>query len=144
MVVEANVASQDAFRTGLKRSGYRVLLTGDPDRALTRFDDNDKVADCVIFSTGDLGESCLAAFNRFAASEVTGKVPAILLLGGTHAAWKAKAELAPHRLVLQMPVKFKDIRVALHKLIGSPSGGDASHTEQEPSTQVEMRTPTAE
>lgn len=141
MVVESNTTSQDAFRTGLKRSGYRVLLTSDPDRALARFADNERVADCVIFSTGDLGAGCLDAFNRFATGELTRHVPAVLLLGGSQAAWKSKAELAPHRLLVQMPVKFKDIRAALNQLLpGSQSGANSAHTVQEPSTQVELHT----
>ena len=144
MVVESNVASQDAFRTGLKRSGYRVLLTSDPTRAISRFEDNEHAADCVIFSTGDLGEACLEAFNRFATTEATQKVPAILLLGGTQAAWKDQAQLASHRLLVQMPVKFKQIRAALHQLLPTSRSATSANTVQEPSTDVEFRTPTTE
>lgn len=142
MVVESNLAAQDAFRTGLKRSGYRVLLTSDPYRAITRFEENENVADCAIFCTGDLGETCLDAFNQFGQNETTRKVPAILLLGGDQVQWKSQAELAPHRLLVQMPVKFKDIRAVLHQLLpGTRPPATGNNTVQEPSTQiVESRT----
>jgi serine/threonine-protein kinase len=130
MVVEGNAESQEAFRTGLKRSGYRVLLTSDPGRAISRFDENSKVADCVIFSTSDIGSQCLEAFNSFATNEYTRHVPAILLLGATHAGWKEKASLGPHHLLVQMPVKFKDLRVALARLLpGERSGLSGTDTE---------------
>jgi predicted Ser/Thr protein kinase/CheY-like chemotaxis protein len=138
MVVESNAASQEAFRNGLKRSGYRVLVISDPERALTRFEDNERVAHCVIFSTADLGESCLEAFNRFALGDFTRNVPAILLLGGTQAAWKDRAELAPHRLLVQMPVKFREIRAALHKLIPTSRSGQSGSSPVSESTTEEM------
>jgi serine/threonine-protein kinase len=139
MVVESNLAAQDAFRTGLKRSGYRVLLTSDPYRAITRFEENERVADCVIFCSGDIGDSCLDAFNQFGQSETTRNVPALLLLGADQSSWKEQAVLAPHRLLLQMPVKFKDIRAALNQLLPGSKSGVSANTVQEPSTQVEFR-----
>ena len=57
MFVEANIGMQDIFRQRLKSHGYRVLVLADPERALSRFDSGTKAADCVIFSTGDLGRS---------------------------------------------------------------------------------------
>ena len=83
MFIESNLRMQDIFRDGLKRCGYRVLLTSDPQRALARFEDDAKSADCVVFSTGDLGESALEAFNAFGEGEATRNIPAVLLLGDT-------------------------------------------------------------
>ena len=124
MVVESNVASQDALRTGLKRSGYRVLMISDPERALARFEDQpEKLADCVVFCTGDLGEPALKAFNQFGKNERTQKIPAVLLVGGSQAAWKAKAEVADHRTVVHMPIKLKQFRAALNQLMSPPGSG---------------------
>jgi serine/threonine-protein kinase len=117
MVIESNIESQDALRTGLKRSGYRVLVMSDAERALTRFENEDKVADCVVFSTGEIGRPCFDAFNRFANDEKTRDIPAVLLLGGSQAAWKSKANLAAHRIVVGMPIKLKQFREALAELM---------------------------
>ena len=37
MVVESSQALQDTLRKRLKKIGYRVLILGDPNRALDRF-----------------------------------------------------------------------------------------------------------
>jgi len=117
MFVESNVALQDIVRARLKNNGYRVLVTADPDRALTRFADGTKAADCVIFSTGELGTAALEAFNRFAAGEHTANIPAVLLLDEHHAQWKNKAKLAKHRVVMLMPIKLRSMRELLAKLV---------------------------
>ncbi len=74
MVVESSVPMQDLFRERLKVSGFRILVTRDPDRALARFSDFPKPADCILFSAVELGESALAAFNRLDESGNTEKI----------------------------------------------------------------------
>jgi serine/threonine-protein kinase len=117
MFVEANVGLQDIFRERLKRNGYRVLVTQDPERAIGRFKENTKTADCVIFSTGELGEAALDAFNRFGQNESTQQIPAVLLLGEQHRAWKKKAQLGEHRVAVSMPIKLKEFRELLTRLV---------------------------
>lgn len=117
MIVESNNRMQDLLRDGLKRCGYRVLLTSDPQRAMSRFEDGERPADCVIFSTVELGEAALEAFNRFGADEQTAKVPAMLLLGHRHGDWQPRAELAPHRVSIAMPLKLKQLRSLLARLV---------------------------
>ncbi len=117
MFVESNPRMQDIFRDGLKRSGYRVLLTSDPDRALSRFEDNEKAADCVIFSTGSLGSGAVKAFNALGENEATAGVPAVLLLGESQQGWKKKAKFAEHRVAVSMPIKLKQFRQLLTKLV---------------------------
>jgi serine/threonine-protein kinase len=117
MFVESNVSLQDILRERLKSNGYRVLVTADPDRALSRFAAGNKAADCVIFSTGELGETALAAFNRFAEGEYTRDIPAVLLLGEHHLEWKRQAKLGANRAVLAMPIKLRQFREVLAKLV---------------------------
>jgi serine/threonine-protein kinase len=117
MFVESNVALQDIFRGRLKSNGYRVLVTADPERALGRFADGARAADCVIFSTGELGNSALDAFNRFGEGQHTRDIPAVLLLGENHSSWKSKAKLNDHRVVLTMPIKLRQVRELLARLV---------------------------
>ncbi|REK11891.1 MAG: serine/threonine protein kinase [Planctomycetota bacterium] len=117
MFVESNVQLQDVIRTRLKNNGYRVLVTADPQRALSRFADGNAAADCVIFSTGELGQSALEAFNKFAESEHTAKIPAVLLLGEHHKGWKKHAKLGSRRVSLAMPIKLRQFREVLAKLV---------------------------
>ncbi len=117
MFVESNVSLQDILRERLKSNGYRVLVTADPERALSRFNGETKAADCVIFSTGELGEPALEAFNRFAEGEATREIPAVLLLGESQLDWKRQAKLADHRAVLAMPIKLRQMREVLARLV---------------------------
>jgi CheY-like chemotaxis protein len=116
MVVESNTALQDIFRQRLKTHGFRVLVTRDPDWALARFGDHPKPADCLLICAGELGEAALAAFNRLDDSDDTRKLPAILLLGERQADWLPRVKLAEHRLVLQMPLKVRELRETLSRL----------------------------
>ena len=120
MVVESKAQLQDVFRERLKSVGYRVLVTADPERALARFAENVKTADCVLFSTSDLGESALNAFNRLGENAATRSIPAVLLLGEQHQSLKAKAKLDKHRVVICSPVKLRELRDVLAKLLGEP------------------------
>jgi eukaryotic-like serine/threonine-protein kinase len=117
MFVESNGQLQDIIRERLKNNGYRVLVTRDPERALARFSDATPGADCVIFSTGELGEAALDAFNRFGENEHSRGIPAILLLGENQLAWKSRAKLNDHRVVVSMPIKLRQLREQLAKLV---------------------------
>lgn len=119
MVVESNVKMQDVFRQELKRAGYRVLVIGDPRRALERFQDDKKPAEVVLFSTGQIGEPALEAFRQFASDEQTRNLPAILLLAAEHRAWAKQVQeiVAPHRVVLQMPIKLSQLLEVMSKMV---------------------------
>jgi len=117
MIVESNADIQDLFRDGLKKSGYRVLLTGDPFRALERFADDPRVAECIVFCADSIGREALEAFNRFAEGEQTKDIPAILLLGVEQREWRHEALLAEHRVFMSMPIKLKALRAVLARLL---------------------------
>jgi tRNA A-37 threonylcarbamoyl transferase component Bud32 len=117
MVVESNVALQDILREKLKQLGYRVLVTVDPDRALGRFADDANLAGCIVFGTGELGEAAVDAFNRFATQEATKRVPAILLVDQKQKRLIKNAKLDELRVVVAMPLKFKEFRGVLKGLL---------------------------
>jgi len=120
MLVESNQAIQNALREKLKRVGYRVLVISDPARALLRFEDDESVADCVVFGTGEMGVVGLNAFNLFATGDITKDVPAILLVDKRQEAQvKKEAKLAEHRVIVSMPLKFKDIRLAIRDVLAT-------------------------
>ena len=121
MVVESNAELQNVFRERLKSVGYRVLVTQDPDRAVTRLVSDPKSADCAIFSTGALGESALDAFNRLGSDPATSHMPAVLLLDEPQVEWRDRAQLGDHRVVVAMPIKLREFRKTLAKLVGANS-----------------------
>jgi serine/threonine-protein kinase len=121
MIVESNAKLQDALRDQLKRAGYRVLVTSDPQRPLAWFGEGKNPAECVLFSTSHLGEQALAAFNEFGSHGVTAKIPAILLLGAKQTDWVALAKLSMHRVTITSPIKVPQLLRLLEQLMNQPS-----------------------
>jgi serine/threonine protein kinase len=113
MIVESDVKMQDMLRDLFKKNGYRVLVMGDPDRAMQRFFDNARAADVILFTTGSNGRSALEAFNRFGQETTTRDLPAVLLLDQIHHDWEDEAKLAEHRAVAKMPIKLRELRGVL-------------------------------
>jgi len=121
MVVESNAKMQDLFRGGLRRAGYRVLLTSDPHRAVERFRQDPTTADCVVFNAQEIGRSALDAFNRFAQDRKIDAVPAVLLADRSQKNLIDEADTAKHRVALSMPITMKQLRSALAELIAPES-----------------------
>jgi serine/threonine-protein kinase len=119
MVVESKLEMQDLLRDRLKKHGYRVLVFSDPERAMRRFHDGERPADVAIFCTAELGEDSLDAFNQFGKDEHTKAIPAILFVDPRHKTFLQEAQVTDHRLILAMPVKVKELRETLLKLLHS-------------------------
>ena len=118
MVVESRMELQDLLRERLKSRGYRVLVFSDPSRALDRFQPGDPhAADCVVFSATDLGIQALEAFNRLAETDYTANVPAVLLVDPKQQNIIRSAKRDDRHILLPMPLKVRDLRAALMKLI---------------------------
>jgi serine/threonine-protein kinase len=113
MIVESDVKMQDMLRDLFKKNGYRVLVLGDPDRALGRFFDDPRAADVVLFSTSSNGRAALELFNRFGQEGATRELPAVLLLDQVHHGWEEEARVNDHRLVAKMPIKMRELREVL-------------------------------
>jgi serine/threonine protein kinase len=126
LVVESKMEMQDLLRDRLKKHGYRVLLFSDPTRAINRVLDSErKLCDCAMFCTGELGEAALAAFNEFGTHESTKDIPAILFVDNKQTELIKDAQLADHRVLLSMPLRVRELRDMLLKLL-RPQVGQVS------------------
>lgn len=119
MIIDSSPEVQNVMREKLKRYGYRVLVTHDPERALLRFENDSTLPDCVVFGTAELGRAALDAFDQFAENYKTKNTPAILLIDQKYKPVAQKAKLAPHRVVVFMPLKFKEFRASLKALLAA-------------------------
>ena len=118
MLIETKPAVQNAVRERLKSRGYRVLVIQDPNRALARFVEGEEFpADCVIFGASELGTLALEAYNRFATEEHTCEVPSILLVDRKQNKIIAEARRGANRILLGLPLKVRELRAALIKLL---------------------------
>jgi eukaryotic-like serine/threonine-protein kinase len=113
MIVESDVKMQDMLRELFKRHGYRVLVMSDPDRAVSRFFEDHRAADMVLFTTSSNGRAALEAFNRFGQEMVTRDLPTVLLLDQNHLSWEQQAQTSDHRAVAKMPIKMRELRGVL-------------------------------
>ncbi|MEM1227244.1 MAG: serine/threonine-protein kinase [Planctomycetota bacterium] len=121
MLVESKTNLQNAVRERLKARGYRVLIISDPMRALSRFNDGERPADCVIFGAAELGNEALNAYNSFTENAETSEVPAVLLVDQRQTHIIGRAKRADNRQLLPLPLRVKQLRLALiHLLSGIP------------------------
>ncbi|MEM7560259.1 MAG: protein kinase [Planctomycetota bacterium] len=122
MLVESKLEFQDVIRDKLKKRGYRVLVISDPMRALARFGpDEEAPADCVLFSAPELGVSALEAFNQFGTEAHTADIPALLLVDRKQQFIIRNADTGPKRKMLAMPLKVRELRAALIRLLADDS-----------------------
>ena len=118
MLVESQAEMQNAIRDRLKSKGYRVLIISNPNRAIDRFVPGDTPpADLVIFSAAEMGQLALEAYNLFASNEHTSEVPTILLVDRRQDRIIREARRGPHRKLLPLPLKVRDLRGALVQLL---------------------------
>lgn len=121
MIVESKIEMQDILRDRLKKYGYRVLIYSDPQRAIKRFLDDDKQpADCILFCAEHLGIDALDAFNEMNAQPATKDVPALFFVDGQQKDLIEAAQLAPHRVLLSTPLKVRELRDTLIRLLQAP------------------------
>ncbi len=119
LFVESNLEMQDVFREQVKKRGYRVLIVSDPVRAIQRIEDDIHLAHCVVFSTQDLGVAAVDAFNQLAQTNSTQDIPAILLIDRRWSKLVESAQLASHRILMEMPLHVKKLCQKLQELIAA-------------------------
>jgi len=118
LVVESKIEMQDVLRDRLRKHGYKVLIFSDTRRPLQRYQDAEKkLCDCALFCTAELGDAALEAFNEWGAADQTRDVPAILLVDNRQTEIVKAAQLSDHRVLLSLPFKMRELRVALLKLL---------------------------
>ena len=118
LLVDSRQTMQDLLRAQLGKRGYRVLVVSNAERAIQRLKDLPGEFDCVIFCTGELGESALNVFNRLDDDHVTSKLPALIIVDKHQASFASQARLGDLHSLLQQPVKVRELRAALVKVIG--------------------------
>lgn len=118
MIVEPNTQLQDVFRKSFRLSGYRVLITSDPLRALEWCRADAMTSDCVIINAQNLGRQAVEIFNQFGGDPKTDFIRVGLMLDEPQAEWKDIAQLSEHRVLIQMPLTMKELRQAITSLLG--------------------------
>jgi serine/threonine protein kinase len=118
-IAERDEGLQDILRTKLKERGYRVLIAGDPERALDRF--RQQPFDLLIVDTKTTGETGYLVFQRIMDDARRQEIPCggILMLPENQPAWKAEFENNPNVAMLAPPVSYKQLVRAMEALLSS-------------------------
>jgi tRNA A-37 threonylcarbamoyl transferase component Bud32 len=119
MLVEAGESQQQALRDLVTKLGYRVLVTENPQRALSRFASRPRPADCLVICAKSLGAAAVEAFNTVAADSFMADVPAILLVDPRQRDVTAAARPDGKRRVMPLPVQAADLARTLEELVAA-------------------------
>jgi serine/threonine protein kinase len=116
-VVERDVRLQDALRDKLKKLGYRVLLAGDPSRALERF--SEQPFDGLIVDAGTTFQEGVQVFQRILrhARDKGLECRGILILSEDQRAWASAVATQSSAAVLTRPLKMGQLVTKLRELI---------------------------
>jgi len=117
MIVEATEKDQQALRQFFTKLGYRVLVTENPQRALTRFATTPLPADCLVISAQRLGAAAVEAFNALSTDPFYAAVPGLLIAGPQQAAIARHVRLDDRRRLVQLPISSADFATVLDGLL---------------------------
>ena len=119
MVVEVSGKSQDSLRQFFSTQGFRVLVTENPKRALTRFESVPAPADLLLLSSQVLGHDAVSVFNALAPDPYLKKVPALLITSARQSEIVAEAVEDDLRQVVTMPFEASDLLQRVKTLTGN-------------------------
>jgi len=118
LLVDSRRKMQELLRAQLGKRGYRVLIVSNAERGVQRLQEGVGEFDCAIFCTGELGEGALMAFNQLRDDYRTETTPAVIIVEKNQTTIASSARLSKLHGLLQMPIKVRQLREALVKLIG--------------------------
>ena len=119
MVVEVSGKSQDSLRQFFSKQGFRVLVTENPKRALTRFETVPAPADLLLLSSQVLGHDAVSVFNALAPDPYLKKIPALLITSARQSEIVAEAVEDDLRQVVTMPFEASDLLQKVKTLTGN-------------------------
>ena len=119
MVVEVSGKSQDSLRQFFSKQGFRVLVTENPKRAITRFESVPTPADILLLSSQVLGHDAVSVFNSLAPDPYLKKIPALLITSARQLDLVAEAVEDDLRHVVTMPFEASDLLQKVKTLTGN-------------------------
>jgi CheY-like chemotaxis protein len=121
MVVEVGEKPQRAMREFFEKLGFRVLVTENPQRALSRFASQPPPADCLVISANSIGAPAVEAFNAISADPFMADVAAILIAGARQGDLAGAARVDAKRRVVALPVAAEEFARLIEELVPSPA-----------------------
>ena len=126
LLVDSRQKMQELLRAQLGKRGYRVLIVSNAERGVQRLQEGFGEFDGAIFCTGELGEEALLAFNQLGEDYRTESLPAVIIVEKNQTSLASRAKLSNLHGLLQMPIKVRQLRAALVKLISRKAALEAA------------------
>lgn len=119
--VETRTKQQDALREYLTKHGFRVLVMGDPVRALNRIESDTPYGLLIIADALESDEDVISVFKAAVTRCRKTRTPVVLALSAKRAHLREQLTEAPGSKVLVDAVTLRDVRKALADLNASRS-----------------------
>lgn len=118
-LIERDERLREALRDKFKELGYRVLVAGDPQRALDRF--RQQPFDALVIDVGTTDEEGMGIFQVIMKEADDRHIPCagIAILGEEQADWQSKFGDFPFQAVMLRPVTLKQLARKLQELQAS-------------------------
>lgn len=118
-LIEKDERLREALREKFKELGYRVLVAGDPQRALDRF--RQQPFDALIIDVGTTDEEGLGIFRVVMKEAEDRGIPCvgIAILAENQADWVKRMEKRPNQAVMVRPITLKQLTRKLTELQGN-------------------------
>jgi serine/threonine protein kinase len=121
-VVEKDERLQDILREKLKEAGLKVLISGDPVRAVDRF--RQQSLDALIVDAATVGEDSIRIFERLLDDSERNQqfCVGVVMLSQEQANWQTKIKERPNQVVMLHPVKLKQLLRTVQELLSKRPG----------------------
>jgi CheY-like chemotaxis protein len=118
-IVEKDERLQDLLRDKFKEKGYRVLLAGDPARAVDRF--RRQPFHILVVNGGTTGDDSIMVFERIMSEAQRQGLACVgvLMLSDEQKEWKGKIAPLDNVAILMHPVKLKQLFRTVEELLES-------------------------
>jgi serine/threonine-protein kinase len=128
VVVEPRRELQQVFRQAFAASGYETIAIGEVSAAIDYVRANRSRVCCILICSASLGRAAAIAFNTVSSDVSLQCLPAVIVLARQHERLVTELCVAPHRVIVRMPVTIRSIREAVARLLRVDVGSTA-HTE---------------
>jgi CheY-like chemotaxis protein len=121
-ILQKDLRLQDKLREHFKRQGYRVLMAGEPSRAIERY--QQQPFDALILDAGTVGEDGALVFDRIMkeAERHRRRCAGVVILSENQEDLRGRITARPNVVVLVRPVTIKQLQRALEEILDARPG----------------------
>lgn len=117
MIVDSNPKTQKGLEGLMNKLGYATVSVPQPDEIVQQFQQDDLLAQCIVFNAQSLGMRAVRGFNDFAQRRGFKDIAAVLILDAGQTDWSENVTPQHHRIVLTMPVTVRQFRETMTQLM---------------------------